>query len=155
MIVFRLLKKLDMFGHTISVNYKGEDAFKTKIGGFVSIAAVAFIIFNTIGLVNAFLDHSNQQETFQKVKEFGREPLRLDENMFNIGLVGGANMPIEVGKWQAFRVHTFDSNKKEELALGPCSESEMAFYLDYMKKENGVGMKMETMERIASEILCI
>ena len=32
------LMSRDVLGHPVSVNYKGSDAFQTKLGAFISIA---------------------------------------------------------------------------------------------------------------------
>ena len=53
-----LLKRLDIYGHKISVNYRGKDAFKTKLGGLVSLATYVLIIINTVQLITKFIDRS-------------------------------------------------------------------------------------------------
>ena len=49
---------LDIYGHKISVNYRGGDAFQTKLGGLVSLATFVLIIINSVNLVTQFVDRS-------------------------------------------------------------------------------------------------
>ena len=53
-----LLKIFDIYGHKISVNYRGGGAFKTKLGGLVSLATFVLIIVNTVNLITQFVDRS-------------------------------------------------------------------------------------------------
>ena len=41
----------DMFGHPIELNYKGDSAYKTRLGAFSSIAVFALLIANVIELL--------------------------------------------------------------------------------------------------------
>ena len=63
--LLELFKDVDIFGHPIKINYRGSDTYKTKLGAFVTLLTYALIIFNTITLIQAFLDHSNQEENNQ------------------------------------------------------------------------------------------
>ena len=51
----KLCMSRDMLGHPISVKYKGEDNYKTKVGAFVSIAiqviVLVYLVQKTIELV--------------------------------------------------------------------------------------------------------
>ena len=46
-----LLKWLDIYGHNVNVNYKGEDKFKTNLGGLFSLVTIVLIIINTLNLM--------------------------------------------------------------------------------------------------------
>jgi len=35
--IFKIMKKLDLFGHKVSLTYKKEESHKTYFGGFVSL----------------------------------------------------------------------------------------------------------------------
>lgn len=48
----------DMFGQPMRVNYRGDDHFRTKLGAFISILMYALLIYNLMGLGEAFLDGS-------------------------------------------------------------------------------------------------
>ena len=48
--IYRTVKKFDLFSQTIKLTYKGESAFTTFFGGFVSL-----IIFTIVGIYSVFL----------------------------------------------------------------------------------------------------
>ena len=56
--LLEIFKDVDIFGHPIRINYKGSDTYKTKLGAFVTLLTYALILFNTITLTQAFIDHS-------------------------------------------------------------------------------------------------
>ena len=39
-----LLMSLDIFGHKVGVHYKGEDAYKTKFGGLLTLTTYVLVI---------------------------------------------------------------------------------------------------------------
>lgn len=51
-----LILSRDVFGHPLSVNYKGSDIFQTKIGAFFSIVTqlmtLGILVIKSIELVN-------------------------------------------------------------------------------------------------------
>ena len=53
----------DIYGQPVTVNYRGRDAFKTKLGAFCSIVTYALILFNTVQLCLQWVDGSKQEET--------------------------------------------------------------------------------------------
>ena len=69
--LLELLKNQDVFGHPISINYKGSDTYKTKLGAFVTLLTYALIIYNTVTLTEAFFNHSKQDEKSQ-IERFDR-----------------------------------------------------------------------------------
>mgnify|MGYP001626562620 CR=1 FL=1 len=76
------LKERDIYGQPISINYKGSDVFKTKIGALVSLLTYMLIIFNLVNLTRAFMDGSKQDETTSTVSfnRFEAGPFNLQEN---------------------------------------------------------------------------
>ena len=60
--VANYLRSWDIFGHPVSVHYKGEDTFKTMFGFFVTTAVFGLIISNFVTLSTAFMDGSKQEE---------------------------------------------------------------------------------------------
>ena len=47
------LKRQDMFGHPVTINYKGEDQYKTGCGAFLSLAQKGFIlVVATMGVID-------------------------------------------------------------------------------------------------------
>ena len=49
-VVYRTIKKFDLFSQSIRLTYKGESAFTTFVGGFASL-----IIFTIVGIYSVFL----------------------------------------------------------------------------------------------------
>ena len=51
----RFILARDMLGHSMSINYKGEGSFNTKLGGFISLAiqtmVVTYLIMRTTELI--------------------------------------------------------------------------------------------------------
>ena len=47
----KLLKWLDIYGHQVQMNYRGDGMFKTNVGGLLSLATVVLVIINTVSLV--------------------------------------------------------------------------------------------------------
>ena len=44
MSLSKLLKSIDSFGHPIQVNYKGEETFKSQVGGVLSLLSLALTL---------------------------------------------------------------------------------------------------------------
>ena len=60
-----------MFGQPITVNYRGSDVFRTKLGAILSFLTYALMLFNLINLVQSFFDGSKQIES-QRTEKFDR-----------------------------------------------------------------------------------
>ena len=54
-----VFKKLDRFGYTIEMHYKGESAFTTCFGGFASLFIYVLIIINSINVMSDFINNEN------------------------------------------------------------------------------------------------
>ena len=54
----KFLVEQDMFGQPVTVNFKGSDVYKTKLGAFLSLATYSLIIFNLVSLIQSFFDGS-------------------------------------------------------------------------------------------------
>ena len=49
------------------MNYKGKDAYQTKVGLLCTVLAYVLIVINGVALWNGFLDGSKQKESAQTV----------------------------------------------------------------------------------------
>ena len=58
----QFLTSLDIFGHPITVNFRGEGTFKTRLGAFMTLCVFALMIFNLVNLSAAFIDGSKLEE---------------------------------------------------------------------------------------------
>ena len=47
-----MLKSIDSFGHPIQVNYKGEETFKSQVGGLLSLLSLALTLVLVVRAVN-------------------------------------------------------------------------------------------------------
>ena len=60
--LLKSVKKLDIYGHKVGVNYKGDPVFKTWPGAFSTIAVNLLVLYNLILLGQAFHSNSRQDE---------------------------------------------------------------------------------------------
>ena len=77
--IFGLLRKLDIYGHKISVHYKGDDVYRTFFGGILTLTTYIFVVIHSIRLVNDFTDHSAQTENYTRIKQ-----KLFDQGEFNL-----------------------------------------------------------------------
>ena len=62
--LLQLVKSFDRHGHTIGVNYRGENQFKTLFGAFLTIFNFMFIIDLSLGrFLSMFMRHSQTIES--------------------------------------------------------------------------------------------
>ena len=99
-----LLTGLDVFGHKIGVNYNGDDAYKTKFGGLLTLITYVLVVIYTNTLVHDFYEHTAQVvENYSRIKvvmnELGEFSLR--ENSIDIIITDLVEYPASIGKWRA------------------------------------------------------
>ena len=86
-----VLMSRDLFGHPISLNFKGSEAFPTKLGAFISIGIQGLVlVFLALKLI-AMVDMADPQIiSYQrpiKLDELSeRGEMKLDELNFNYGV---------------------------------------------------------------------
>ena len=56
------LTKRDIFGAPITLLYKKDEAYKTRLGAFFTILTFLMILFNLFSLFTDFISGSNQKE---------------------------------------------------------------------------------------------
>ena len=124
------LKWFDIYGHQISVNYKGDGMFKTNFGGLLSLATIVLIIVNTVSLTTQFVDRTAQKENQRTLNTelFDQEPMHLSDNQFDV-LISVQNingtlieLPSNIGQWY---ISKFSSKTylTEHLTVGLCNET--------------------------------
>ena len=99
-----------MYGHPVGVHYRGNAAYKTALGGILTLATFILICINTADLAIQYFDNSAQKESENTIKEdlLYMEPIHLDENFLQISLVHyGARPPPKIGVWKALK-YTFN-----------------------------------------------
>ena len=71
-MVFRmfgmLLTALDIFGHNVGVQYRGQETYKTKFGGLLTLATYVLVLIQTANLIDSFVNHTEQVENFVRIK---------------------------------------------------------------------------------------
>ena len=79
----------DMFGQPVTVNYRGSDVFRTKIGALLSLVTYLLILFNLVNLVQSFIDGSRQNESqrTEKFDLFRADPYPLKEYDVQLSII--------------------------------------------------------------------
>lgn len=110
----RQLTELDIFGHKISVHYKGSETFKTKFGGAMTLVAYVLIIVQTSNLFSGFVSNSAQTEKFVSIKSDlqGQSDFGLEEHLFSLSIVDafGGFVPEKYGEWKATLFYSEDQS---------------------------------------------
>ena len=75
------IKGFDMYGKTITFTYKGQDQFKTFIGGIVSIILFFVAIIYGVNLLNVMVNRNDTNSTINTVIE----DLSVDSEVLNLG----------------------------------------------------------------------
>ena len=88
-----------MFGHTVGVHYRGDSAYKTRLGALVTFVTYLFMLLNLSKLIAAFFDGSNQEERGQRIKidRFNEGPVILADNYFEIATFVYPPLPATIG----------------------------------------------------------
>ena len=60
------LLSIDIFGHPVTVNYKGEDSFKTWLGAFCTVALFVLSIVNLTSVIPAYNSNSKLEKNTQR-----------------------------------------------------------------------------------------
>ncbi|CAI2386634.1 unnamed protein product [Moneuplotes crassus] len=61
------LKSFDMYPHTVSFTFKGQEEFKTMMGGFISFVIKVVILYYTYVMVRLMLERKNTQKNVNSV----------------------------------------------------------------------------------------
>ena len=82
-----MLEKLDLYGKAIKLNFKGEDTYKTKVGGLMSLLLVTSMIGYAISRFSTMIEKSEQKNSFNEIYH----------NLTDIGELTGEKMSYQVG----------------------------------------------------------
>ena len=139
-----MLEKIDIFGHAIKVNYKGEDAYKTKLGGFCTLIVYALSIYNFVTLLIAFTDNTRMESSVQKnnYSPFDTDDFSLTDYQTEITLQK-PQIPSNIGRIRFFQnrnclvkygepIKSCESTGKlKEIKPGTCSDVFHKYIQDY------------------------
>ena len=65
--MIKLLKSIDIYGHPISVLYRGEKTHNTLLGSVFSILTTAVVLFFALDRLIKMLSYENQDEIVRSV----------------------------------------------------------------------------------------
>ena len=128
-MIMNFLKWFDIYGHQVSVNYKGDGMFKTNFGGLLSLATIVLIIVNTVSLTTQFVDRTAQKENQRTLNKelLDQEPMHLSDNQFDVLMsVQNKNgtlieLPSNIGQWSVIK-YSLITYAYEPLTVGLCNE---------------------------------
>ena len=122
-----MLSKLDAFGKGISLNFRGEDKYRTNFGGFLSVVGLGillpYVLIKFIQLVDRSDPNSTFNEVYHDIKGMG-ELSGVDINYdFAYSLIDkfGNALPAEVDETYFMATVSLiqvDTSKVELLTLG-------------------------------------
>ena len=55
----KMFESLDIYGHQIGVNYRGQGTYTTKLGALLSIATLVLSMINLSTLLDAFINKTD------------------------------------------------------------------------------------------------
>ena len=111
----KFLEKFDIYGYPIGLQYRGNETYRTALGGVLTLITFTLICINTVDLATQYLDNSAQKEQKNTVQDelFDMKPLNLDESMLDIVVSHvGSIPPTEIGVWSAILINA--TNFEEE-----------------------------------------
>ena len=82
-----MLEKFDQNGKAITLNFKGEDTYKTKVGGLLSLLLMIGMLYYAVDRVVMLSERSSHKDTFNEIFN----------NLTAIGEVTGEQMSYQVG----------------------------------------------------------
>ena len=63
-----LASRLDFYGHSVGVHYRGSGTYKTKFGALCSLLTVVLVLMNTVDVFDKFIYNTGQTVFYQRVK---------------------------------------------------------------------------------------
>ena len=87
MKIMKHLKKFDGYGKPVSVNFKGEDVYRTKMGGVFTILFVGTMMTYSANLLVNVINKKYHDDTFNEVHH----------NLTLLGNMTGENLNFQVG----------------------------------------------------------
>ena len=114
----KFLTKFDIFGHPISVLYKGQTNHSTILGSVFSLlTAVAVLIYAQFGLLDMVTRNNQEEKSYTITADLDKVgPINLEQYNFNLLFVlcGNQNgrytrnlkIPLEYGMFKAYTVIT-------------------------------------------------
>ena len=91
----------DIFGHAITVHYRGRDSFKTCLGSLCTLATYVLMAVNLMTLWVAFLDGTRQEEKTQTttLDRFSDDPRKFSEHNMTLSLYQDFDLTPDLGRF--------------------------------------------------------
>jgi len=106
--VGRKFKNLDIYGHQISLTYKGSDTFKTKLGALISVIVRTMLLAFASYKFNVLANKIEPDVSLKDNKrDLGKEPAFIPNKYgfdFAIGMRGG-DLPSKYGYYRVRHVN--------------------------------------------------
>mmetsp|Transcript_12736 Transcript_12736/g.17156 ORF Transcript_12736/g.17156 Transcript_12736/m.17156 type:complete len:164 (-) Transcript_12736:1228-1719(-) len=85
----------DIYGQPITVQYRGSDTLKTRMGALCTLITYILLLINMIALIKAFSTQSNREESAQNLwfDSFKAGQFKFSENAFSLRI--GSFVPIK------------------------------------------------------------
>ncbi|CAI2386664.1 unnamed protein product [Moneuplotes crassus] len=134
------LKSFDMYPHTVSFTFKGQEEFKTMIGGFISFVIKVVILYYAYVMVRLMLERKNTQKSVNSVvKDILNDPTAFHMNgtdfSFGFKLLVGEEEEIELEGNEYFEVEIVRHTKltdgtlqREVVPFAKCGNTLFKYY---------------------------
>ena len=86
----RLIRSFDKFGEAPKLRYKGEEQYKTKFGGVISLMINVFVLVFAVIKIKQVVDKSdNSVANFESFTEILRDPTsyNFQENQYSFFII--------------------------------------------------------------------
>ena len=95
-----LIVSIDIFGHPVGVNYKGEDSFKTRLGAFCTVAVYVLTVLSLTTLITAFTDNSKLETNTERsyFDPFTEPAYSFEEYQGDLMITISQEIPADIGK---------------------------------------------------------
>ena len=143
--------EIDIFGAPISLQYRGRDTYKTRVGALLSLATYTIVIVVLLQKCVELMDGSAQEEVVKEVRVNMYDdayPYELNKLNFTFFLNSGQVLPPEIGRWRAYYVFTKGS---EELNITDCRE-QIDWIVQFWKDKD---VKAIWIERYMEKSVCV
>ena len=141
---------MDLFGHSIGVNYNDSATFGTKLSVFVSIATIGLIIANVCLLSLAFQNGDKQEEytSFIQVDRFDTDPYNLGESRVQLAIFAEEQdqLDLNLSQFGIYQLQSCDDDeadcdneaRREKIGLAEeCPDDRRIQINDFQKKIYG------------------
>jgi hypothetical protein len=118
------MEKLDLFGKGISVNFKGSETYRSKLGGLLSLMLVVFILVTASFRLVTVAEKNNHRDSFSEIFH----------NITALGALNGSEINFQIG----FGFVNKQTNLESQLDETYFIINALPFETDSFKESNSV-----------------